>query len=75
MCGFVGTVGAAPLDDAARNANRALATLLARRGPDDEGYCGDPHAALAFRRLAVIALSPAGHQPIESTDQQNRTGN
>lgn len=68
MCGFVGTLGGGPLDDTARGATRALTGLLARRGPDDEGHWGDEHAALGFRRLAVLDLSPAGHQPMESAD-------
>lgn len=45
-----------------------LASLLSRRGPDDEGYWSDEHLALGFRRLAVLDLSAAGHQPMESAD-------
>ena len=68
MCGLVGTVGIGPLDDDVRDANRALTALLARRGPDDEGHWTDERIALGFRRLAVLDLSPAGHQPMESLD-------
>lgn len=68
MCGFVGTVSAAPLDAATRTATSALTELLVRRGPDDEGRWDDPRASLGFRRLAVLDLSPAGHQPMESED-------
>jgi len=51
-------------------AAREMAGLLARRGPDDEGYWSDPsgRAQLAFRRLAIIDTSPAGHQPMLSSD-------
>jgi len=47
---------------------RAMAAAIARRGPDDSGVWCDPEAglALAHRRLAVLDLSPAGHQPMDS---------
>ncbi len=41
--------------------------LMERRGPDDEGHWTDEaHLALGFRRLAILDLSPAGHQPMVS---------
>jgi asparagine synthase (glutamine-hydrolysing) len=44
------------------------ALRVAHRGPDDEGFFADPDLALAFKRLAVIDLSPGGHQPVYSAD-------
>ena len=43
---------------------------LRHRGPDDAGLWlnGDGRVALGHRRLAVIDLSPAGHQPMLSED-------
>src|SRR5580658_8182253 len=41
---------------------------IAHRGPDDEGFFGDPVLVLAFKRLAVIYPSPGGRQPMYSAD-------
>ena len=40
------------------------------RGPDDRGSYVDPlgRAALWFRRLSILDLSPAGHQPMPNED-------
>ncbi len=46
----------------------AMGSVLAHRGPDDEGlWCG-PGVGFAFRRLAIVDLSAAGHQPMCSDD-------
>jgi asparagine synthase (glutamine-hydrolysing) len=42
---------------------------LAHRGPDDSGIWSDERIALGHRRLAVIDLSPMGHQPMRSVNQ------
>lgn len=43
---------------------------LEHRGPDDHDVWIDPAAgvALVHRRLAIVDLSPAGHQPMHSAD-------
>ncbi len=38
--------------------------VLAHRGPDDAGVFHDGAIGLAHRRLSIIDLSPAGHQPM-----------
>ena len=38
--------------------------LIAHRGPDDEGVYDGEEACLGNRRLAIIDLSPSGHQPM-----------
>ena len=71
MCGIAGQLD---LDRSRREAElreqtqRMVATLR-HRGPDDEGVWVDAEAgvALASRRLAILDLSPAGHQPMTSS--------
>jgi asparagine synthase (glutamine-hydrolysing) len=49
---------------------QAMSTRLSHRGPDDSGVWCDEAAGivLAQRRLSILDLSPAGHQPMHSTD-------
>ena len=69
MCGIVGFLFS-PRNcpgEPGRILERMTAALVAR-GPDDEGQWIDLSAgvALGHRRLSVIDLSPAGHQPMVS---------
>jgi asparagine synthase (glutamine-hydrolysing) len=69
MCGITGfwTPDGLNLEDA-RATVTAMTDVLRHRGPDDEGAWIDPVAgiALGFRRLAILDLTPTGHQPMES---------
>ena len=47
---------------------RALAGALAHRGPDDEGFHTDGNLGLAHRRLSILDLTAAGHQPMCNED-------
>lgn len=67
MCGIAGIVSSGRVDRAFLT---RMTGSMAHRGPDDEGVWSDPAAGigLGHRRLAVIDLSPAGHQPMVSDD-------
>ena len=42
--------------------------LIAHRGPDDAGLWHDGPVAFGHRRLSIVDLSPAGHQPMTNED-------
>src|SRR5437016_7924774 len=47
---------------------RRMTDAVAHRGPDGEGSFVEEAVAVGHRRLAIIDLSPAGHQPMMSAD-------
>lgn len=67
MCGLAGGWSARGFDVLNQALPRMTAALV-HRGPDDFGHWVDRDAgvALGHRRLAVVDLSPAGHQPMVS---------
>jgi asparagine synthase (glutamine-hydrolysing) len=74
MCGIAGVLS---FDQALaprhlQKTAEAMNASLRHRGPDDEGLWIDDNAAVAFghRRLSIVDLSPAGHQPMMSADGQ-----
>ena len=71
MCGFAGFLGGAACLDAggAEALLRHMANTIIHRGPDDAGYWCDIEwrIGLGFRRLSIVDISPAGHQPMQSS--------
>ncbi len=69
MCGLTGMIApAATTAEELSSRVRPMCDALVHRGPDDEGAWIDAQAgvALGFRRLAILDLSAAGHQPMVS---------
>ena len=68
MCGLTGFWQPGAHADALAPIARAMAARIAHRGPDDDGVWTDADAgiALVHRRLSILDLSPAGHQPMPS---------
>ena len=68
MCGIAGFVDHASDDDADARL-RIMGQAIAYRGPDDSGTYYDASTGVGFvhRRLAIVDLSSAGHQPMRSS--------
>jgi asparagine synthase (glutamine-hydrolysing) len=72
MCGIAGICSHARRSSSeVEAAIRRMVTGIKHRGPDDDGFkilstprTDDGFAAIANTRLAIIDLSPAGHQPM-----------
>ena len=70
MCGIAAAVGVRDPDRVAAAMSRAIA----HRGPDDQGARrlagrhGTTLGAMAHRRLSILDLTPAGHQPMVSSN-------
>jgi asparagine synthase (glutamine-hydrolysing) len=68
MCGIVGCLALALEAEPDRAWVAAATQRISHRGPDDEGFYADHDVALGYKRLAIIDLSHAGHQPMRSAD-------
>ncbi|MDG3007429.1 asparagine synthase (glutamine-hydrolyzing) [Paludisphaera mucosa] len=67
MCGICGAVWGDPSKALGEDRLQAMMDRIVHRGPDDSGVYRDGHAALGFRRLAIVDL-PGGHQPLSNED-------
>jgi asparagine synthase (glutamine-hydrolysing) len=70
MCGIVGMAARSPVDRT--DVLTTMRDMLAHRGPDDAGvwWAPDRRVGLANRRLAIVDLSPGGHQPMADVSGQ-----
>jgi asparagine synthase (glutamine-hydrolysing) len=63
MCGIAGIVSKDGSRDLTQEI-KSLTDLVSHRGPDDEGFLIKDNFALGHRRLSILDLSSAGHQPM-----------
>ena len=66
MCGIVGVASSRPVPVKNRDWLAQGRDALRHRGPDDAGewWSADGRVGLGHRRLAILDLTPAGHQPM-----------
>jgi len=68
MCGICGKLNFNPDEPIDPGLIRGMCEVLSHRGPDDEGVYTRGSYGLGHRRLSIIDLSPAGHQPMSNED-------
>ncbi len=69
MCGVTGLINlnGAPVSPVIL---QKMTDAIVHRGPDGEGHWIEGNIGLGHRRLSIIDLSPAGHQPMISADHR-----
>jgi len=69
MCGITGIINlnGAPISPVIL---QKMTDEIEHRGPDGEGDWVEDNVGLGHRRLSIIDLSPAGHQPMISVDHR-----
>ena len=71
MCGIAGVVKYSQTENKINNdVLKRMSDVIVHRGPDDEGqWMNDERTCgFSFRRLSIIDLSQAGHQPMHSSN-------
>ncbi len=69
MCGIAGIIDFSRQFDYLENLSSA-SSMMKNRGPDDSGIWNDNICGLAQRRLSILDLSNAGHQPMISPNNR-----
>src|SRR5882724_8372310 len=65
MCGIAGIINfTGQIGDAEAGAVDRMTAAQQHRGPDDSGAFRDANAVFGHRRLSIIDISHAGHQPM-----------
>lgn len=69
MCGVAGLIhtDATPV---APDVLQRMTDAISHRGPDGEGHWIEGGVGLGHRRLAILDLSPTGHQPMVTADHR-----
>ena len=72
MCGFAGILAEQQKLAIRPDLLQAMGDSIEHRGPDDQGIYTSADSTLGFvhRRLAILDLSEAGHQPMASVDNR-----
>jgi len=67
MCGIAGIFN---LNNAPVSVSllKKMTDIISHRGPDGEGFWVDSNIGFGHRRLAIIDLTPLGHQPMQTED-------
>jgi len=68
MCGIGGKLYLDPARPVEPEVLERMSAVLAHRGPDDAGSYRQGAVGLVHRRLSIIDLSSAGHQPMANED-------
>ena len=68
MCGICGIVNCSGERSVDGELLKSMASVINHRGPDDEGIYLKGTVGLAHKRLSILDLSPAGHQPMTNED-------
>lgn len=69
MCGIAGLINLNG-DPVSLSLLRKMTDAIKHRGPDGEGQWIDNNVGIGHRRLAIIDLTSAGHQPMSSLDDR-----
>jgi asparagine synthase (glutamine-hydrolysing) len=69
MCGVAGLINLNG-EPVPQGILKKMTDAISHRGPDGEGQWVEANVGLGHRRLAIIDLSAAGHQPMVSADQR-----
>jgi len=67
MCGICGIIGCDDCGQVAERVIRTMCSVMAHRGPDDEGVYRNGTVGMGHRRLSIIDVS-GGHQPMANED-------
>ncbi|HEX8064964.1 MAG TPA: asparagine synthase (glutamine-hydrolyzing) [Thermoleophilaceae bacterium] len=71
MCGICGILATGERFAVGEEQVVAMRDTLSHRGPDDAGalFLAEDRVALGHRRLSIVDLSPAGHNPMPNEDE------
>ena len=69
MCGIAGIINTNGHPVSPRLL-QGMTDAISHRGPDGEGHWIEGDVGIGHRRLAILDLSPAGHQPMASADHR-----